>query len=191
MCGLGQSLYKHIFRVIITAVFFIAMQVGASCDPQMILCSIQGNHTGNPVRIPVGASLFTILSYLGNGHVLCINLINNRTGIYVITTYTVIAIHTFYLGSTIVKKSNISIIQNGNIMLCIEPFEIFSLRSKEVRLIHTIPACRISKDPCQGFVLFIYCYNGIFVSCRKKNQIILCIIGKTIIMEPVSFLTSV
>ena len=47
------------------------------------------------------------------------------------------------------------------------------------------------KDPCQGFVLFIYCYNGIFVSCRKKNQIILCIIGKTIIMEPVSFLTSV
>ena len=76
-------------------------------------------------------------------------------------------------------------------MLCIEPFRVFSFQSKEKIAVCIFPSCRITKDPGNILVGFLYCNNGIFMSGRKKDKIVCLIVPETIIMEPVFLITSV
>ena len=92
MGAFDQSLLHHVGRIVIIAVVFFIIEVGTGCDPELGFCAIQGNYTGDPVRIPLWSALFSILKDLFDCHIIGVDMVNDSSGVDIIAGNTVVII---------------------------------------------------------------------------------------------------
>ena len=92
MGAFDQSLLHHVGRIVIIAVVFFIIEVGTGCDPELVFCAIQGNHTGDPVRIPLWSAFFSILKDLFDCHIIGVDMVNDSSGVDIIAGNTLVII---------------------------------------------------------------------------------------------------
>ena len=59
---------------------------------ELVFCAIQGNYTGDPVRIPLRTTFFSILKDLLDRHIIGVDMVNDGSGVDIITGNTVVII---------------------------------------------------------------------------------------------------
>ena len=130
-----------------------------------------------------GASLLAVLPYLFDGHVVCINMVNDTAG-EIIFCFQIMFL---LLGApvAIVKAHDIAVWKYHAGMLLILPVEFVPDWLKEVFLHILRPSRRISDDPVQPASLKIPVDDDILMASGKCQGIRLFIVPYRIIMEPV------
>ncbi len=130
------------------------------------------------------ASLFTILPYLTNGHIVRIDLIADATR-EIIFIQTVLILN---LGTemSVVKAHHITVRSNHICVLLILPVKLpISHRSEEILLVLLRPSCRIANNPIQLTAVIINIHHRVNMAPGECQRIGILVIPHRIVVEPV------